>query len=697
MSRDCILGLSLMGHDLSAALVDSSGQLLFVAEEERYSHVKGGSFVFHPRMLSSVLVEFGIDEREIGTIAIAGDPSFWQQSPQLPFSAAARTFHFKAWERVLTSMALEHVELVRLRHHMAHAACAWLTGPWDSAAIVTADAFGDGEVATIWSVRRGELNQLSSDPFPHSLPYLYRAFATWLGLRGWEREGKMMALASYGEPRHAEKIRELFCDSTTGSWRLSRRLVGGLCQIDSLVEGIEAAMGPRRRPDEPLLSEQRDIAASVQSLLEQELLARLLGARQLTRAQHCCLAGGAFLNSVAVGKLIRAAPFDELFVPPFASDSGLAIGAALYVAHQQGLPRFHLSQASLGSPLILDEVPRIAKEFGLKCHLEEDSTAWAAHQLARGSVLGWCQGRMEAGPRALGHRSILGDPRRSETHERITQLKGREPWRPFAPAMLEEDTPFWLGRCVSAPYMAAVFRILHADLIPAVVHCDGTARVQTVDAARNFAFNRLLSLFKESTGMGVILNTSLNIQGKPIARTVRDCLEFLVSSGIDHLVIADYVVERGSVTYQTPPASTFGNVPPRFHLAVYDPEDQMRDFLARLRAEALVTIELPPEAVFSPASLLATRLKPCPQDMLMVVIPWFIDVAVETLPRVIAQILDVEAGFSNVTVMDAAGESRSVEALVNLSAACELRQRDMTDVERHFRDRIWQARIPRAG
>jgi carbamoyltransferase len=687
LRQSLILGIALLGHDLSMTVIGPDGQVLTLAEEERYSGIKGGRFVFHPDLVQQILAGCGARCEDVSVLALAGRTEAWRPRNQvhLPFNQRARRQHGARWVRILGRCLPNLKKVMRVRHHAAHCASTFLASGWDQAAILTADGFGDGEVTTISLGKGGRIQKLAAEPFPHSLPYLYRAFATWLGLRGREREGKLMALASYGRPIHIELLRRVLTGASGGSFRVSNIFLTRKCRTEPWAEVLAELLGPSHTPGISFCSRDCDLAASMQRLLEEEIIALARRARSATGLNRCCVAGGVFTNSAANGRLIAEGVFREIFIPPVVGDSGISLGAALLAARRYGHPQWTLPHAYLGDDLDVGRLPELATRFNLRWGRLKDPAAWAARCLADGRILGWCQGRAEVGPRALGNRSLFGDPRHQLTSRRLTRIKRREDWRPFAPVILEEDASYWFGRPLRSPFMSAVYPM--AKRLESASHFDGTARIQTVRAAENQMLADLLRHFRDITGVGMLINTSLNVQGKPIARSVSDCLEFLLTTDVDGLVIGPYWVERSSDSaVRAPEQMSLPCLPPKFLLAVSERSGAPAELLAALRERASSEFCLPARAVVSLEDDLLAACPPGIGGNLVVLLPWYLDVS-EEMPRLGAQILEAELRFVEVWVIDSAGRSgRAREVFGGLSPAA-LRRRPFTDVEQHFLNR----------
>jgi carbamoyltransferase len=478
--------------------------------------------------------------------------------------------------------------IVFLDHHESHAASAFLPSPFEEAAILTLDGVGEW-TTTALGIGRGNRIQLTDHlAFPHSLGLLYSAFTAYCGFEVNDGEYKLMGLAPYGQPVYADAIRRHLIDlKADGSFRLN---------MDYFAYGYRPAMtnrrfhqlfgGPQRQPESQLEQRHADLAASVQVVLEEAVLRIAMELHRRTGQENLVMAGGVSLNCVANSRLLREGPFARIWIQPAAGDAGGALGAALFVWHQLlGKPRRVASNDSqlgslLGPAFSPAEVRSALDEQGAhyQCPSSQDELfALVAEALAAGKVVGWFRGRMEFGPRALGARSILADPRRPEMQSLLNQkIKFREGFRPFAPAVLAEHASEWfdLPRGQESPYMLLTAPVrephrtaltdderetmrTHPDFcrraavprstIPAVTHVDYSARVQTVDRTRHPNFHRLLTVFYELTGCPVLANTSFNVRGEPIVCTPADAYRCFLATGMDLLVLEDCILRKTPV------------------------------------------------------------------------------------------------------------------------------------------------------
>lgn len=589
-----VLGLSAFYHDSAAALV-KDGVVVAAAQQERFSRVR------HDRSFPGKAVEYCLEEAGIGLDDLAAVA--YHEDPELKFERVKSSFAsagpggitafgtiYPEWLRWKRNV-LERVEkeLVRLgrgtppkpqnsRHHRSHAASAYFPSPFENAAVLTIDGVGEWQTTTIWHGHGPDLTFVNSISYPHSLGLLYSAFTYYCGFKVDSGEYKLMGLAPYGEPVHADLIRrELINLREDGSFTLNMRYFDFLKGQRMVGAAFERLFdGPIRGPERPLTQRHCDLAASVQKVTEEAVYGLAMRAAELTGERNLCLAGGVALNCVANGMLSRTGRFDDIWVQPAAGDAGCALGAALDVSVADagrphlGTRRDGMNGALLGPEFTDDQIRGFlsAGGYAFTEYSEDEMYAVTAQHLANGAVVGWFQGRMEYGPRALGARSILGDPRNTEMQKTMNlKIKFRESFRPFAPAVLKEDAGKYFDIEIDSPYMLMVAEVsdaIKAELsltpegprrslgsineirseLPAITHVDLSARVQTVDEERNPRFVRLLRRFKEKTGCSVVVNTSFNVRGEPIVCTPQEAYTCFMRTGMDVLVLGRFVLRK---------------------------------------------------------------------------------------------------------------------------------------------------------
>lgn len=567
-----ILGISAWYHDAAAALV-CDGVIVAAAQEERFSRLKNDPGF--PRQAISYCLDQG------GLLATELDAVVFYEKPFLKFDRIIETYlataprgfasfrrSFPMWIRekirqksvlcealasIAESPAFWRSRIRFSEHHLSHAASAYYPSPFDSAAVLTVDGVGEWASASVGVGRGNDLRLLAELHFPHSLGLLYSAFTEYLGFSVNSGEYKVMGLAPYGEPVYQQLIfRELINLQEDGSFRLNLSCFDFLTGERMTNRRFHALFGaPPRKPDDVLTDQHRNIAASIQAVLEECMFRLARYARDISAEGNLCLAGGVALNCSANGKLRRSGEFDEIWVQPAAGDAGGALGAALAFHYASVDQPDHLASrmdsALLGpqydDAFIGAELDRLGARYQ-KMAQPQLMTA-LVERLLRGEVIGWFQGRMEYGPRALGGRSIIANPMIADMRETVNaRIKKRENFRPFAPAVLEDQAGSWFDDSTQSPFMLFTFqaRTDVAVRIPAVIHVDGSSRVQTVNAEQNPLFHQLLSAFHQASGCPVLLNTSFNVKDEPIVMSPEDAWRCMHSAGLDALAIGNYLV-----------------------------------------------------------------------------------------------------------------------------------------------------------
>jgi carbamoyltransferase len=480
----------------------------------------------------------GIAPRQLDAVAYSYDPRLApprSQDVTMDTWESLRTLYVERAPLFLRT-ALPGLDSACVRfvpHHVAHAASAYLVAPFRSCAVLVLDGRGESASHLAGHVRDGELEVLAAQRLPHSLGLVYESLTAHLGFARASDEYKVMALASYGQPAFLGELREAL--RTTGD--------GGFRAEPLAWERFAPPVGP----GDDWGAEHADLAASVQRRLEEVLLELAGWLHGRTGERALAMAGGVALNCVANSRLWRRGPFDEIWVQPAAGDAGTALGGALHVARELESSIAPMLAAALGRGWPDDELAAWLNRAGVLYERPDDVAEEAAEAIARNGVVAWFDGRAEYGPRALGHRSLLADPRDAANLERLNDVKGREQFRPVAPMVLAERAgEIFGGGPIPSPYMLFTHRVRDEWLarIPAVVHVDGTARIQTVDPAQEPLVARLLRAFERRTGVPVLVNTSLNTAGRPMVDDPRDALECFGSSPIDLLVMGSFVVRR---------------------------------------------------------------------------------------------------------------------------------------------------------
>lgn len=559
-----ILGLSGGYHDAAAAIV-CDGRLVAAAQEERFSRRKHDAS-FPIQAAGYCLAEAGIAPGDLDAIAWYEDPRVkFQRIVHGYFAAAPRGYgRFRdslpawlgdrLWVRRQVARQLGVDCPVRyVPHHLSHAASAYLPSGFAEAAILTVDGVGEWTTNAIWKADAGGIMPLREQVFPHSLGLFYSAFTAYCGFRINDGEYKLMGLAALGRPRLAQAIREQLIEiHADGSYRLDMRCFAYEHSDAMMSERLYAVLGARpRAPGAPISEHYADVAASVQTVLEEVLLKQARYAREITSAKDLCMAGGVALNCVANTRLLREAGFDRVWVQPASGDAGGALGAALacaWTSGEIGGATSGLQAGSLLGPAYDDEAIEAelqAAGVGYERFAPEELTEIVADALAASRIVGWFQGRMEFGPRALGNRSILADPRDPDMKARLNaRIKHRESYRPFAPIVLQERAGRFFDHPTASPYMLFVAPVREDCALPAVTHDDGTARLQTVSADSNPPIERLLRAFERRTGSAVLVNTSFNDADEPIVCTPRDALRSFLRTHLDLLAIGSFIVRQ---------------------------------------------------------------------------------------------------------------------------------------------------------
>lgn len=557
-----VLGIAAYYHDSSAAVASDDGTMT-AAQEERFDRIKG-SALFPVRAVNACLQGAGLTALDVDAVAFYEKPfqKFARvlgdhvRSWPLSFPAFLRTMPAWLSERLVLPQKLrKDLGLQRpvlfVPHHLAHAASAFLVSPFEEAAILTVDGVGEW-TTTAWGVGRGNgIEILGEIRYPDSLGLVYTAVTTWLGFEANRGEGKVMALAGFGRPEHLDRFREIVGLRPDGSFCLDpgwfRFQRGGRMWSPR----FEKAFGPPRVPGAALEDCHHAVAASLQAVLEEAMVAMARDLRERTGLSDLCMAGGVSLNCSANGRIADESGFERVFVQPAAGDAGAALGAALAVVHLvHGHPRRTvLRDAFLGPEYPVHRMRRAIAAHGLTASEppEGELLERTARRIAEGAVVGWYEGRMEFGPRALGHRSILADPRHPGMKDILNdRVKHREPFRPYGASILAEQAGAWFERAVPSPFMlfATKVRPERRALIPSALHVDGTCRHQTVTREENGRYADLIREFDRQTGVPMVINTSFNDNGEPIVCTPEDACGCFARNRIDVLVLGPFLVEK---------------------------------------------------------------------------------------------------------------------------------------------------------
>lgn len=596
-----ILGISCYYHDSAACLLED-GEIVAAAQEERFTRKKHDDG-FPTHAVGYCLAEGGVSAGGLDAVAFYDKPLLkFHRILETYLTVAPRGLRSfaqaiplwlkeKLWipPRIAESLEACGVEpperVLFAEHHESHAASAFYPSPFEEAAVLTLDGVGEWATTTLGVGEGNRLELIREIDFPHSLGLLYSAFTYFTGFRVNSGEYKLMGLAPYGTPRYANVIRrELIDIRADGSFRLDMDFFGYLDRLEMTNPRFEALFGgPPRRPETPITRREMDLARSVQEVTEEVVLKLARHARAVTGKRHLCMAGGVALNCVANGKLLREGLFDDLWIQPAAGDAGGALGAALAVWHRNldrprslsrrtggaGRPRDAMRGAYLGPGFSAEEIRAFLDARGYP-YREPAPERWAgeiAELIGSEQVVGLFQGRMEFGPRALGNRSILGDPRSPKMQSVMNlKIKYRESFRPFAPSVLEEKVADYFDLDRPSPYMLLVADVRkerclpmrgdEADLpltewvnrprseLPAITHVDYSARIQTVSEETNPAYHRILQEFEQRTGCAVVVNTSFNVRGEPIVCTPEDAYRCFMRTEMDHLVLGPFLLAK---------------------------------------------------------------------------------------------------------------------------------------------------------
>lgn len=541
-----VLGVNAVFHDPAAAIV-VDGRTVAAAEEERFSRRKHGkpavpfsTWELPEQAIRFCLREAGLTADDLDAVAYSYDPALVARHGDLVASEweDLRSLYAERAGLFLRTIlpGFDPERLHHVPHHVAHAASAYLACGEDDCATMVIDGRGERGSYLAGRVQDGRLEVLDEVRLPHSLGLFYEELTEHLGFRRSSDEYKVMAMASYGRPRFEDRLKELV--HTTGD--------GGY--VTHPVPW--SAFAPRLHDGEGWTADHADLASSVQKRVEDVLLELATDLHARTGARTLTMAGGVALNCVANSRLHRESPFDRIWVQPAAGDSGTALGAALYVARELGDRPRPLRTPDLGSGFDEAAIARTLDRAALPYERPDDLAEAVAEILAEDGVVAWFQGRAEFGPRALGHRSLLADPRQTANLERLNDIKGREQFRPVAPMVLAERADqIFSGGPLPSPYMLFTHDVAPEwrDRIPAVVHVDGSARAQTVDDADEPLMAAVLRAFEARTGVPVLVNTSLNTAGRPMVDDPRDALEVFGSAPVQALVIGPFVLRRSAV------------------------------------------------------------------------------------------------------------------------------------------------------
>jgi carbamoyltransferase len=565
------LGINAVYHDSAACLVED-GRVIAAAEEERFTRIKHGkrplpftTWELPYHAVDYCLAAAGIELADVDHIAYSFDPKLLLRGRtrlELPIEPSAFTTK-QSWvspweplelayvvnaERQLLDGAPHHVkkrfagakENRRWRwhfveHHLAHEASAFLAAPFEESAVMTLDGRGELATTSYGHYSGKEYRRIGQVHMPHSLGLLYEGITDYLGFLHSSDEYKVMALASYGKPVYAEVFRKMIHLNGDGTYTIAEADFGEV-------------FGPARQRGGPMEKKHFDIARSLQLALEESAIELAAWLKDSTGAQNLCMAGGVALNCVMNARIRDAGHFRRVWVQPAAGDAGTALGAALWTDFQQRKSgkAWSMEHAFFGPEYSAGEIEAFLQRGKIRYRRLEDIAGETAAILAQDRIIGWFQGRMEFGPRALGGRSILASPLSPGMQQRLNEIKDREDFRPVAPVVLEEEAPSWFVGAGASPFMLFVYEVAadKAARIPAVRHVDGTARIQTINRSQNPLYYDLVKAFQQRTGVPVLVNTSFNTRSEPVVCTPRDAVECFWTSPIDALVIGPFVLEK---------------------------------------------------------------------------------------------------------------------------------------------------------
>tara|TARA_B110000495_G_C23025979_1_gene609725 strand:- start:65 stop:1768 length:1704 start_codon:yes stop_codon:yes gene_type:complete len=563
------LGISCYYHDSAAALL-KDGKVIAAVEEERFSRKKFDDG-FPKKAIEWCLFEAGITPKEIDSIAFYDKPvlklerlldNYIAVAPRGLFSfldVIPKWIHKRLWikNEIKNNLKGFNGEIIFPEHHLSHAAHAFFTSPFKESAILTVDGVGEWTTTSFGSAKNNSIKLTNDIRWPHSLGLFYSAFTYFLGFQVNEGEYKLMGLSSYGTPKYYDIIMNNLVDvKDDGSMHLNMKYFAFTYDKVMTNKKFSELFGilPKLK-DEKTLQIHFDIGASAQKVLEDILLKMVNHVHKTTGKNNLCLGGGVALNGVANYKILKDSPFENVHIPPSPGDAGSAVGCAqyLYYVHKKNKRIIEDEDTTIkenvyvGPSFTNDEIKKFLDLNSIPYQLLEKNELLpkTARLISEGNIVGWYQGKMEWGPRALGNRSILADPRKSEMKDILNKkIKHRESFRPFAPSILEEHASDYFEINTSSPYMLMVAKVKQPEKIPAVTHVDGTGRLQTVSKNSNPLYYELISEFFKITGVPVIINTSMNVMGEPIVNTPQQAYQMIVKTDMDYIVMGNYLVSK---------------------------------------------------------------------------------------------------------------------------------------------------------
>ena len=563
------LGISCYYHDSSAAIL-KDGKVIAAVEEERFSRKKFDDD-FPKQAINWCLKESGISSKNLDSVAFYDKPvlkferlldNYIAVAPRGLYSfldVIPKWLHKRLWVKGEISKHLKDFngEIIFPEHHMSHAAHAFFTSPFDEAAILTVDGVGEWTTASFGTAHDTTIKLTDDIRWPHSVGLFYSAFTYFLGFKVNEGEYKLMGLSAYGKPKYYDLIMENLVDvKNDGSIHLNMKYFSFTYDKVMTNQKFSDLFGiPPRKEDSKAEQIHYDIAASAQLVLEDILLKMVNHVHKKTGMVNLCFGGGVALNGVANYRILKDGPFENIHIPPSPGDGGSAVGCAqyLYYCHDKNKRMIEDNVERIKNNIFVgpshsnDEIKSFLDINKIDYKFLETNSLLqtVAKLIVEGNVVGWYQGKMEWGPRALGNRSIIADPRNVKMKDILNEkIKHRESFRPFAPCILEEYTSEYFDVDVSSPYMLLVAPVKKPEKIPAVTHVDGTARLQTVSKDINLLFYNLITEFHKITGVPVLINTSMNVRGEPIVDTPEQAYNMIVKTDMDYIVMGDYIIKK---------------------------------------------------------------------------------------------------------------------------------------------------------
>jgi carbamoyltransferase len=564
-----ILGISCYYHN-SAACIIKDGEVVAAVEEERFTRKKFDDG-FPSEAIDYCMEEAGITTKDLECVAFYDKTilkferlldNYITLSPlglKSFLNVIPKWLHKRIWVKEEIKKHLKYNgEIIFPEHHISHAAYAFFTSPFNESAILSVDGVGEWTTTAFGTGKNTSINLTNDIRWPHSLGLFYSAFTYFLGFRVNEGEYKLMGLASYGKPKYYDLIMNNLIDvKKDGSIHLNMKYFAYTHANKMVNSKFEELFGCQvRKEDSEIEQIHFDIGASIQLVLEEILLKMVNHVHKETKLDNLCLCGGVALNGVANGRILKEGPFKKIHIPPSPGDAGSAIGCAMYAYYSifQKERNISLDKDSIiknnvyvGPEYNNEKIEEFLKLYNIPYEKFEDDQLLkkTVELILKQKVVGWYQGRMEWGPRALGNRSILGDPRSEKMKDILNEkIKHREKFRPFAPSILEEYTSEYFDIDISSPYMLLVAKVKKPEVIPAITHIDGTGRLQTVSKKSNPLYYNLINEFFNQTGIPVLINTSMNVRGEPIVNTPEDAFSMLLKTDMDAIVMGNYLIQK---------------------------------------------------------------------------------------------------------------------------------------------------------